>query len=74
MTDVRIKDPARNIMVKGKEVPRIVDNGDGTVTWNLKSETATSIATMLLANVFTSLTGDRKRSSNGLSDLFGGKL
>jgi hypothetical protein len=72
MTDAQLIDPVKNIMVNGVETPRVIDNGDGTVTWNLKSETATRMATMLLASVLGSLTGGRKAPGKGLGDFLGG--
>jgi hypothetical protein len=74
MTEQTLKDPVKNILVKGVETPRVIDNGDGTVTWNLKQETSIKIASLLLASMIGSMAkGGRGASSGGLGDLLGGR-
>ncbi|AWW40771.1 hypothetical protein [Streptomyces cadmiisoli] len=73
MTENTLKDPAKNIMVKGEEVPRVIDNGDGTVTWNLKGETATRIAALLLISLAGTMPGSRRAPSGGFGDFLTGR-
>jgi DNA/RNA endonuclease YhcR with UshA esterase domain len=73
--NTQVIDPVKNIMVKGVETPRIIDNGDGTFTWNLKRETADTLTRLLLASLLEGLAsqrGGRGKPGSGLSDLLGG--
>jgi hypothetical protein len=72
MTDAQLIDPVKNILINGVETPRVINNGDGTVTWNLKAETANRMANMVIMNALSGLLGGRKAPGNGLSDLLGG--
>jgi hypothetical protein len=73
--NTQVIDPVKNIMVKGVETPRVIDNGDGTVTWNMQQATAATLTRLLLTSLLEGLAsqrGGRGKPGNGLSDLLGG--
>ncbi|MFI6609253.1 hypothetical protein [Streptomyces sp. NPDC050507] len=52
----------KTINVNGTEVPSVVDNGDGTQTWNLSTDEAEAIGRAVLNEVMRGLL-DRLKSA-----------